>query len=89
MQKTIYSTRLKLRRAPEESDDVGVAIVNALEASTRQHLDKIGARDEDQVFLAITAHEFNHIYQTTEFTEFTSHSIQTRGFSWISPWSVP
>ena len=68
MEKTIYTTKLKQRRFPLKTDDVGVAIVKALEASTRQHLEKIGAREEDQVFLAITAHNFNHVYQTTEFT---------------------
>ena len=68
VQKTIYHTRLRQRRPPRDTDDVGVAIVNAMEESTRQHLTKIGAREEDRVFLAITAHEFNHIYQTTEFT---------------------
>ena len=68
VKKTVYSTRLKQKRLPKESDDVGVAIVNALEASTRQHLTKIGASEEDRVFLAITAQDFAHIYQTTEFT---------------------
>ena len=68
VEKTVYRTRLKQMRLPKKSDDVGVAIVNAMEASTRQHLEKIGAREEDRVFLAITAHDFNHVYQTTEFT---------------------
>ena len=68
VQKTVYSTRLRQMRLPKDSDDVGVAIVKAMEGSTRQHLEKIGAREEDRVFLAITAHDFNHIYQTTEFT---------------------
>ena len=68
VEKTVYRTKLKQKRSPRDTDDVGVAIVNAMEASTRQHLTKIGAREEDRVFLAITAHDFNHIYQTTEFT---------------------
>ena len=68
VEKTVYRTRLRQRRLPNNSDDVGVAIVNALETSTRQHLERIGAREEDRVFLAITAHDFNHVYQTSEFT---------------------
>ena len=65
--KTIYSTRLKQRREPVDSDDVGVAIVSALEEATQQHLQKIGARDEDQVFLALTPNGFDHVYQTAAF----------------------
>ena len=68
VQKTVYQSHLHQNREPEDSDDVGVAIVNALEASTRDHLVKIGARPEDRVFLAITARDFNHVYQTSEFT---------------------
>ena len=68
VQKTVYHTRLRQRRPPEDSDDMGVAIVKALEASTRQHLQKIGARPEDKVFLALTPHGFEHVYQTTVFT---------------------
>ena len=68
VQKNVYHTRLRQRRLPKDSDDVGVAIVNALETSTRQHLERIGAHPEDRVFLAITAHDFAHIYQTSEFT---------------------
>ena len=68
VQKTVYHTRLRQRRAPKDTDDMGVAIVNALEESTRQHLTKIGAQDEDRVFLALTPHGFEHTYQTTEFT---------------------
>ena len=68
VQKTVYHTRLRQRRAPEETDDIGVGIVNALEDGTRQHLEKIGARDEDRVFLALTPHGFEHTYQTTAFT---------------------
>ena len=56
--KTIYSTKLKQRRVAKESDDIGVVIVNALDTATRQHLKNIGASEEDQVFLAITAHDF-------------------------------
>ena len=67
VEKTIYSTRLRQRRAPEVTDDIGVGIVNALEDGTRQHLQKIGARDEDRVFLALTPHGFEHTYQTTAF----------------------
>ena len=68
VEKTVYHTRLCRRRLPKDSDDIGVAIVNALDTATRQHLVNIGASEEDQVFLAITAHDFNHVYQTTEFT---------------------
>ena len=68
VQKTIYSTKLRQRRPPLDTDDVGVAIVSALEASTREHLNSIGARPEDRVFLAMTPHGFEHTYQTTEFT---------------------
>ena len=61
VEKTVYRTKLRQRRLPLKTDDVGVAIVNAMEASTRQHLEKIRAREEDRVFLAITAHDFNHL----------------------------
>ena len=67
VEKSIYSTRLKQRRPLEESDDMGVAIVSALEESTRQHLEKIEAQDEDRVFLAMTPNGFEHAYQTTAF----------------------
>ena len=67
VQKTIYHTRLRQRRAPLDTDDIGVGIVKALEESTREHLTKIGARDEDRVFLALTPNGFEHVYQTTEF----------------------
>ena len=67
VQKTVYHTQLRQRRDPEDTDDMGVAIVKALEDGTRQHLQKIGARPEDRVFLALTPHGFEHVYQTTEF----------------------
>ena len=68
VEKTIYTTKLKQRRDPSNNEDVGVGIVNAMEESTRQHLDKIGANKEDRVFLAMTPNGFEHTYQTTEFT---------------------
>ena len=68
VQKTIYHTRLRQRRAPEDTDDMGVAIVNALEEATRQHLQRIEAQEEDRVFLALTPNGFEHTYQTTDFT---------------------
>ena len=84
VEKTVYSTRLRQRRAPEDTDDVGVAIVNAMEEATRQHLDKIGARDEDRVFLAMTPNGFEHTYQTTEFTvhEFREGSTRLETLMW-------
>ena len=60
VQKTIYHTQLRQRREPVVGDDMGVAIVTALEEATRQHLERIGARDEDRVFLALTPHGFDH-----------------------------
>ena len=66
--KTVYQSHLHQNRAPEDSDDIGVVIVNALDTATHQHLAKIGARKEDRVFLAITPHGFEHTYQTKEFT---------------------
>ena len=68
VQKTVYHAQLQQIRDPEDSDDMGVAIVSALEEATRHHLQKIGARPEDKVFLAITPNGFEHVYQTTEFT---------------------
>ena len=65
--KSIYHTKLKQRRLPLDMDDIGVGIVNALEVSTRKHLQKIGARPEDRVFLAMTPNGFDHVYQTTAF----------------------
>ena len=67
VEKTIYTTKLRQRRDPSNNEDVGVGIVSALEESTREHLNKIGAQDEDRVFLAITSQNFAHIYQTTAF----------------------
>ena len=68
VQKTVFHAQLRQLRDPKDSDDMGVAIVSALEEATRQHLQKIGARPEDKVFLAITPNGFEHVYQTTEFT---------------------
>ena len=67
VQKSIYSTRLRQRRALEETDDIGVAIVSALEDGTLQHLQKIGAQDDDRMFLALTPNGFEHAYQTIAF----------------------
>ena len=68
VQKTVFHTQLRQRRAPLDTDDIGVAIVRAMEDGTRQHLERIGARDEDRVFLALTPNGFEHVYQTTQFT---------------------
>ena len=68
VQKTIYNTKFRQRRDPEDTDDIGVAIVTALEEATRQHLERIGAQDEDRVFLAMTPQGFEHTYQTVTFT---------------------
>ena len=68
LQKTVYHAQLRQLRDPEDTDDMGVAIVKALEEATRHHLTSIGARPEDKVFLAITPNGFEHTYQTTEFT---------------------
>ena len=68
VRKTVYHAQLHQLRDPEDSDDMGVAIVKALEEATRQHLTSIGAKDEDRVFLAITPNGFEHVYQSTEFT---------------------
>ena len=68
VQKTIYSTKLRQRRDPQETDDLGVAIVSALEEATRQHLKRIGAKEEDRVFLALTSNGFEHAYQTVAFS---------------------
>ena len=67
LQKTVYHAQLRQLRDPLDTDDMGVAIVKALEEATGQHLTNIGARDEDKVFLAITPNGFEHVYQTTEF----------------------
>ena len=67
LQKTVYHAQLRQRRDPEDTDDMGMAIVSALEEATRQHLTKMGAKDEDRVFLALTPNGFEHVYQTTEF----------------------
>ena len=67
VQKTIYNAKLKQRRNLQETDDMGVALVTALEEATRQHLEKIGAREEDRIFLAMTPQGFEHAYQTVAF----------------------
>ena len=68
VRKTVFHAKLHQLRDPEDTDDMGVAIVKALEEATRQHLASIGAKDEDRVFLALTPNGFEHTYQTTEFT---------------------
>ena len=68
VRKTVYHAKLHQLRDPEDSDDMGVAIIKALEEATRHHLTNIGAKDEDRVFLALTPNGFEHTYQTTEFT---------------------
>ena len=61
--KSVFNTKLRQLRDPEDSDDMGVALVTALEEATIQHLEKIGAQDEDRVYLAMTPHGFEHAYQ--------------------------
>ena len=68
VRKTVFHAQLQQLRDPEDTDDMGVAIIKALEEATRQHLTSIGAKDEDRVFLALTPNGFEHTYQTTEFT---------------------
>ena len=67
VRKTVFHAQLHQLRDPLDTDDMGVAIVKALEEATRQHLQRIGAKEEDKVFLAITPNGFEHVYQTTEF----------------------
>ena len=67
VQKTVFHTQLRQLRDPKDTDDMGVGIVKALEEATREHLQKIGARPEDKVYLALTPNGFEHVYQTTEF----------------------
>jgi len=76
--KTVYHTNLRQRRQPEDTDDIGVAIVNAMEATVRQHLKRINAQAQDRVFLAMTAHEFEHAYQSIAFPvhEFLEGSLR-------------
>ena len=67
VQKTVFHAQLHQLRDPLDTDDMGVAIIKALEEATRHHLTKIRAKDEDKVFLAITPNGFEHVYQTTQF----------------------
>ena len=67
VEKTIYNAKLKQRRNLKETDDMGVALVSALEEATREHLEKIGAQEEDRIFLAMTPQGFEHTYQTVAF----------------------
>ena len=67
VQKSVYHARLHQRRALEDRDDIGVALVTALEEATRQHLERVGAQDEDRIFLAMTPQGFEHAYQTVAF----------------------
>ena len=67
VQKTIYNAKLRQRRDLEDRDDMGVALVTALEEATRDHLEKIGAQEEDRIFLAMTPQGFEHAYQTVAF----------------------
>ena len=66
--KSVFSTKLQQLRAPNDTDDLGVGIVSALEEGTRQHLENIGAKEEDKVFLALSPSGFHHAYQTVAFT---------------------
>ena len=78
VRKTVFHAQLQQLRDPEDTDDMGVAIIKALQEATRQHLANIGAKDEDRVFLAITPNGFEHTYQTTDFTvqEFKEGSVR-------------
>ena len=67
VQKSMYHARLHQRRTLEDRDDIGVALVTALEEATRQHLERVGAREEDRIFLAMTPQGFEHAYQTVAF----------------------
>ena len=67
VQKSVYNAKLRQRRDPEDSEDMGVAIVSALEEATKQHLERIGAQDDDRMFLAMTPQGFEHAYQTVAF----------------------
>ena len=62
VQKSVYNAKLKQRRDLQETDDMGVALVSALEEATRDHLERIGAQDEVRVFLAMTPQGFEHAY---------------------------
>ena len=67
VQKTVFHAQLQQLRDPEDSDDMGVAIVKALEEATRQHLTNIGVQEDDRIFLAMTPQGFEHAYQTVAF----------------------
>ena len=67
VQKTIYHAKLRQRRELEDSDDMGVALVSALEEAIQNHLQRIGAREDDKIFLAMTPQGFEHAYQTISF----------------------
>ena len=67
VQKSVYHAKLRQRRDPQEKDDLGVAIVAALEEATKQHLQRIGAKEEDRIFLAMSPQGFDHVYQTVSF----------------------
>ena len=74
----MYHARLQQLRDLEDTDDMGIAIVKALEEATGQHLTSIGAKDEDRIFLAMTPQGFEHAYQTAafpvhEFVEGSTH----------------
>ena len=78
VQKTIYNAKLRQRRELEDSDDMGVALVSALEEAIKNHLQKIEAREDDKIFLAMTPQGFEHAYQTVTFPvhEFTAGSTR-------------
>ena len=67
VRKTVYHAKLRQRRDLEDSDDMGVALVSALEEATKKHLEKIGAQEQDRIFLAMTPQGFEHAYQTVAF----------------------
>ena len=46
---------------------MGVTLVTAIKEATKQHLEKIGVKEEDKVFLVITPNGFEHVYQTVVF----------------------
>ena len=67
VRKTVFHAQLQQLRDLEDTDDMGVTTIKALEEATKKHLEKIGAREDDRIFLAMTPQGFEHAYQTVAF----------------------
>ena len=72
---TQFRAQLKQLRDPIEGDDIGTEITNALHTAIETELRREKRNDNDFVNFAITAHGFEHAYQSVNFSvgDFLKH----------------